>query len=273
MGTMKCRFSFALVLVVTLCSCGGSPSPTPPPPVNDFAIQVTPQSIFVPIGFSSATHQVSIVSTNGSSQPVSVSVNGLPQGVTMTPGAPFTVNAGSSQAVVFNAAPNVMPAVQQISFVATSGALTHTATTSVSIAQPVYAFVLRATVFINLPLLNTQDIYGFAIDGNTGAITSAAGPYTGLTETPYSVASATLPGGTFLFVGSSANPFSNHLTTLKVDPATGSLAQVSIVDFGNSGSRLLGVHPSGKFLYTTRADYTKNQFCIVAFRSTPKLPT
>jgi 6-phosphogluconolactonase (cycloisomerase 2 family) len=269
MGTMKDRFSFALVLVVTLCSCGGSPSPTPPP-ANDFAIQVTPQSVFVPIGFSSATYQVSIVSVNGSSQPVSVSVNGLPQGVTITPGAPFTVKAGSSQAVVFSAAPNVLPAVQQVSFVATSGSLTHTATTPVSVAHPVYAFVLRATVYINLPLLNTQDIYGFAVDANTGAITSTASPITGFYETPYSVLSATLPGGTFLFVGSSANPYSNHLTTFKVDPATGSLAQVSITDFGNTGASVLAVHPSGKFLYTTRADYTKNQFCIVAFLIDPQ---
>jgi Lactonase, 7-bladed beta-propeller len=253
---MKLKFPCAVILAATLCSCGGSP--TPP---SDFAID-SPQSVFVPIGFSSASFQVSIVSANGSHQPISISVTGLPQGVTTTPSSPFTINAGSSQAVVFNAAANVTANLQQVSFAATSGAMTHTALMSVSVAQPVYAFVARAGP-INLPIL-PSDVYEFAIDSNTGSITSPANPSTVFNEPPYYLATATLPGGTFLFVLSATGPFS-HLWTFKVDPATGTLTNGSTIDFGETEPRWLAVHPSGMFLYTDRADYTQNQFCIAAF--------
>ncbi len=118
---MKLTFFFALLLPVALTGCGSSPSTTTQTPAGDFAIQVSSQSAFVPIGFSSSSVQVSIVPTSGFSQPVSISVTGLPQGVTTTPAAPFTINAGSSQTVVFNAASNATANLQQVSLVATSG--------------------------------------------------------------------------------------------------------------------------------------------------------
>jgi Lactonase, 7-bladed beta-propeller len=266
---MKLVTPFVVVLTAFLCGCGSSPSTTTQAPAGDFAIRASSQSVFVPIGFSSGSIQVSIVPANGFSQPVSVSVTGLPQGVTTTPSAPFTINPGSRQTVVFNAASNATAILQPVSLVATSGALTHTNMVSISVAQPVYAFVLRAFVSINLPITNGQDIYGFAIDANTGAITSTVSPQTGLTETPNFLTAATLPGGTFLFVLSATGGFF-QLSTFKVDPATGSLTNVSSTDLGQIEVPWLAVHPSGKFLYTNHYDLFTGEYCTVAFLIDPQ---
>jgi hypothetical protein len=51
---------------------------TPPPP--DFTLNVSPWSIFVPIGASSSL-QLSVKAINGFNQAVTISVTGLPGGV------------------------------------------------------------------------------------------------------------------------------------------------------------------------------------------------
>ena len=69
----------------------------------DFSLSVSTQSVFVPIGARSGNVQLSVVASNGFSQPVSVLVSGLPMGVTSTPSSPFTMKAGTSQTVSFSA--------------------------------------------------------------------------------------------------------------------------------------------------------------------------
>jgi len=84
-----------------LCGCSSS-NPTMTGLTPDFSLSVSTQSVFVPTGVHSENVQLSIVASNGFSQPVSVSVRGLPMGVTSTPTSPFTMNAGTSQTVSFS---------------------------------------------------------------------------------------------------------------------------------------------------------------------------
>src|SRR5258708_2032136 len=71
-----------------------------------------------------------------------------------------------------------------------------------------------------MPLLNTNALYGFSIDGTTGALTpvSALSPYT--VGSPTSIAAD--PNGAVLFVGGSAG-----ISTFTISPTDGSLTFVN----------------------------------------------
>lgn len=64
--------------------------------------------------------------------------------------------------------------------------------------------------------------------------------------------------------------FYDTLASFKVDPATGSLTPVQTIELRDAsgeptGGNWLSAHPSGKFLYTQRADYLHQTFCILAY--------
>jgi 6-phosphogluconolactonase (cycloisomerase 2 family) len=260
---MKLKLSFALAIAAMSWGCGGSPSGMTTVPTADFALQVSAQTLFVPIGFNSSSFQISIVPTSGFTQPVSVSMTGLPQGVNTTPSAPFTISSGSSQTLVFNAPAGVTANVQQISVVATSGALTHTASVSLSIAQPVYAYV-------NDP--NSANIIGYSVDANTGAMTKLSAPVATLNASSQ-VLVATESAGTFLFMVTATGNYPNiqsQLLSYRVDSATGLWVPVEDrVPAQSTWEQVLGIHPSGNFLYTAVVDQQTNDYCIAAYRIDP----
>src|SRR5215469_7115985 len=226
--------SFGLMLVT---GCGGSRSAPPPP---DFALSVSPQSVFVPTVVGNGTMQVSIQALNGFSQPVSITLQGLPSGVTSAPASPFIMNAGTPQTVTFSAASGVSIGVQNITVQGTQGSLTHSSTFNLSVAAPVYAYVAGGSV-----------IAGYAVDANTGTVTTLPGsPVTLLPDFPIDLVAATESGGTFLYVLHEASAAAQTLSAYRVDQASGALSLVrSINNPPNSQQRSLTVHPSGKFLY------------------------
>lgn len=150
---------FALCVGLTVLSgCGSSNNSMAAPPAPDFSLNLSPQSLFVPIGVGSSSLQVSVQAFNGFNQAVSVSVTGLPTGVTTNPSSPFSVNAGNSQTVVFSATTGLQPGVQQVSFQGTSGALSHGSAISLSVANPVYAYLANGAP--QLPPNNITGIRG-----------------------------------------------------------------------------------------------------------------
>ena len=73
---------------------------------------------------------------NGFSGTVSVSVAGLPAGVTVAP-ATLTLATGTPQTLTFTAAANAVAGTSSVSVTGVSGALTHTATLTLTVAAPV----------------------------------------------------------------------------------------------------------------------------------------
>jgi len=117
----------SLMALVAHIGCGGGSSGggnPPPPPPADFTISLQPSSLVISQG-SSGTVQVSVAPVNGFSGQVSVSISGAPSGVTVTP-ATFNLSISAPQTVTVNAANNAVPAGATLSFVGTSGTLTHT---------------------------------------------------------------------------------------------------------------------------------------------------
>lgn len=98
---LVCPFLFAFLLADMGCG-SGSGSGTQPPVVPDFTLGVTPGTLVVTAG-SNAQFQVGLSAQNGFSGSVTVVVNGLPSGVTMSPASGFTLSAGNPQNVTLTA--------------------------------------------------------------------------------------------------------------------------------------------------------------------------
>jgi 6-phosphogluconolactonase (cycloisomerase 2 family) len=243
---------FALCVGLTVLSGCGSSNKSPPAP--DFTLNVSPQSLFVPIGVGSSSLQISVQAMNGFNQAVSVSVTGLPTGVKTTPSSPFSVSAGNSQTVVLSATTGIQPSLQQVPFQAASGTLSHSSTISLSVANAVYAYVASGGRNLSPP----YDIAGFAVDANTGAL-SAVQTTPLWPSYPTDLAAVLEPGGAFVFALMS----DGSLSSFRVDPGTGSLTPVQTIFYQQPDQFGLAVHPSGKFLYVQLST------CILAYLIDP----
>ncbi len=245
----------ALIVIATLIGCGGSSSPTPPTPPADFTLTVSPQNLFVPIGAGSGSTQVSIQAINNFAQSVSVSLSGLPAGVTTAPASPFMVMSGSNQTVTFTAASGLLPNLSNVTVSGTSGTLAHNSTLTVSIAKPSFAYVPTG----NAPSDPPYNLTGFAVDANTGAMSQVPGDPVNLSGAVYDLAVASEANASFvyaLFLDLTQNMYT--LAGYSVDPATGVLTALQTFSYPYaSGTSAIAVDPSGKFLYVVQSPCTQ----------------
>jgi hypothetical protein len=94
-----------IALFLALVHCGGGssqPPPPPPPPAPDFTLNVSPVSASAVVGNTTSPVMISFTPTNGFSSAVTVTLSGLPTGVTISPDSPLTIQLGGSQAVSFS---------------------------------------------------------------------------------------------------------------------------------------------------------------------------
>ena len=197
----------------------------------DFTLKAAPATLSLAPG---ASGQVTLSGTaiNGFSGAIAVAVDGLPTGVTVSPST-ISVTANKPVVVTLTAASDA-PATTtpaQVSFVGTSGTLTHTATVQLTITGPTGPpsdadFTLKATpATLSLaPGASGQVTLGTtAIDGFSGAIAVAVqGLPTGVTVSPSTI--SVTPN----------NPLVVTLTAASNAPATPTPVQVRLV--GTSGN-------------------------------------
>lgn len=118
----------AFVLALAGCAgSNGSSSLPPPPPPADFTLSVSPTSVSVIQGATSAPITVSVVAANGFTGTVSVTAAGLPAGVTTSPAFPVGVSAGSPQPFTVTVPANTAAGDSTITLHGTSGSLAHDA--------------------------------------------------------------------------------------------------------------------------------------------------
>ncbi len=137
-------FAFTCLLslgLLGLTGCSGSGTSTT---VHaDFALTAAPTTLSIPVG---GTGQISVSAAvvNGFSQPVAVSLAGLPSGVTVSP-TTLTLAPGTAQSVTLTAAATATAGSGTLTLNATSGSLTHTATVAVTVAPAPGNFTLSVT--------------------------------------------------------------------------------------------------------------------------------
>ncbi len=126
------------MLVVLLCisggvlGCGSSSTPTPPP-AADFNLSISPAQVTASLGTASPTVSVSIASLNGFSSSVTVTLSGLPAGLTTQPAGPFTIPAGGSQAFDFSVPLSSSVGVVSVQAAAASGSISHSGQISLTV--------------------------------------------------------------------------------------------------------------------------------------------
>jgi hypothetical protein len=121
------------------------------------------------------------------------------------------MNDGTSQTVSFRAQSGTKPALQRISFQATSGTVSRSSAISLSVANPVYAYVAS----LNPP----PNILGYSVDANSGKVSELSAPPASLPSFPEDIVGASETGGAFLFVLTSdaTSQSSRTLSSFKVD--------------------------------------------------------
>jgi hypothetical protein len=133
------KFAALGMLSWFLAGCGGGnveTTPPPPPPLPpDFSISVSPATLALGIGDGQMI-TVSATAVNAFTAGINVSVSGLPAGVTAAP-ATFSLSPGNQQQMTITAASSAQPTMATLIFQGTSGSLSHSTQTSLSIVAQV----------------------------------------------------------------------------------------------------------------------------------------
>lgn len=125
-----------LVLAV-IFGCGGSQGSSTPPPPPSFAIAANPFSVSISAS-SNAQVGLTLTPENGFSGTVTVSLSGLPSGVTASPSSPFTLPS-TGLTLTLTADASVANGSYALTFQGTSGSLTSSVPVSLTI-EPLASF-------------------------------------------------------------------------------------------------------------------------------------
>ncbi|MBZ5541762.1 MAG: IPT/TIG domain-containing protein [Acidobacteriia bacterium] len=141
MGRVRRFFSILFFLAAfggsTGCGGGGSSAgqqvvpPTPSAP--DFSLTISPNSLALTGGTTSAPATLSVGALHGFSGNVQVTLSGLPAGLPSSPVSPFSVPGGGSQSVVFGAVQPLAAGSYTVTAQASTGSLSHSASLSITV--------------------------------------------------------------------------------------------------------------------------------------------
>jgi hypothetical protein len=176
-----------------LAGCGGSssgsesPAPAPIATGPDFSLSASPQSVALAPGASEVL-DLSATVLNGFSGVVTVTVTGLPAGVTQGDSS-YTLTEGVVTQVTLTAAPTVSSSITAITVTASSGTLTHTAQVELTTGTAADYSLTTSTAAVSLVASSSQTITVTANAESefTGAVSgTVTGLPTGVTASPSS---------------------------------------------------------------------------------------
>jgi hypothetical protein len=221
-----CFRSLQLALIVmslTAASCGGgstSQQQPPPPPSPDFGISTNSQSLMLTQG-ASTTVRVSIAALNGFTGTVSVTISGLPSGVTGSPSSPFNVTPGTPQTVMLTASGSAGLGSFPLSIQGTSGNLQH--------SVPATLQVLTSQLASFSVTLNNSEL-SFSQGGSASTIVGLTLNSAGNSNFTVNFSISGLPTGVQAAFGLNPFPFGQPATSLGLSASSNAgLANYSTV--------------------------------------------
>jgi Bacterial Ig domain len=162
---LTCTFLPAalICLAAAFTGCGQA---GPPPLTGDFSASVSPDSASVVVGNSSPIILVSITPQNGFTGTVSISLQGVPEGVSVIPAASFSVDAGGSQSVTFVVTGSAPVGPSSITFLASSGRLSHRTQFSLTAEAMVSTYQIGSLLYLESG--TTTDTARMGLETNWG---------------------------------------------------------------------------------------------------------
>ena len=193
--------------------------------LQDFGIMLSTASITANAGGSDSSFAVTTTSQHGFTSSVTIALSGLPSGARTSPASPFTLAAGSTQAVVLSVPATVSPGSFTLMIRATSATLTHSATLALTV-DPLSDFSIAAlpsTVTANAG--GSSSTFAVSITGQNGFTDPVMITLSGLPA-----GSTTSPASSFSVV-----PGSSQSVDLSV-PATVFAGNFTLTASGNSAA-------------------------------------
>lgn len=127
---LGCVFLSAIAGLLT--GCGSGRQPVQPAPQPDFTITASASSVALTPGGAAQAVALSATALYGFTGSIQVTINGLPAGVTASPGA-LSLVPGMPQQVSFSAAASSASASVSVQFTGAAGALSHSISLSLSV--------------------------------------------------------------------------------------------------------------------------------------------
>jgi arylsulfate sulfotransferase len=179
---MRSRFPLlcAVSVLTILTGCGGGTSGNPATGSGDFSLAIVPSSITITPGGAAQAVTLAASPMNGFSGNVSVAVGSLPSGVTATP-MTLSIAPGGLQQISVSASSAAVAGSATISLQATSGSLSHSVTTALTVSPVAPAAstnaVLSSSSFdFGNNLVNNALIQSVTTVTNTGTTTLTLNP-------------------------------------------------------------------------------------------------
>jgi hypothetical protein len=248
--------ALSILSVLPVIGCGGqpgtvpvvstpapTPTPTPAPPVlaPNFTLSASVSGTETPQGNDTAvmTGSLSAAAQNGFNAPISVTISGLPNGVTLASGrsadGSISLQAGVGSSLTFVVAYYTVPGSYVLTFTGTSGTLAPVTTTAtVVVTEPAGGVLPAPGMFSMVPATNPVIVCNVSTDifnGDTVCYANATGTSPGPpTTVPLQTAlvlTFSPPSGCS---GSATVYFSmpvNNVGILEFDPSTDSQADVT----------------------------------------------
>jgi hypothetical protein len=247
--------SLIVTLLVTIAGaitgCGGTQAPSDPA-IPDFTLGVSPSAASVIGGTTGQSVSVLANAVNGFATAVTVSMSGLPSGVTAKPGT-LTLTPGVAQNMTFTADATVASGTATVTLTGISGTLSHSTTLALTTtAAPVPDFsltvaptsqtVVQGTMGTALSVQATP-VNGFtspvAVD-ITGLPAGVTASPASLTLTPGTAQNVTLTASSSAASGVATVTFTgtagalSHTATLALTVQTPAIPDVTTYHFDNS---------------------------------------
>jgi hypothetical protein len=212
----------SLLFAMTGCGSGSQTSSSSGAQTPDFTLTVAIPDLSLAEG-GTQTGYVTASGINGFTGAISISISGLPSGVTAN-STTFSLSAPGIQAITFSAAANA-PAVSTatVTVQAVSGSITHTTSFSITVlGPPTFTLSLQpSSLILDRSTSNTIQVSAKGVNGFTGLVTvSISGLPTGVTA---SQTTFYLPANSSTVITLTAGATASGTATIQFNGSSGSL--------------------------------------------------
>ena len=261
------RVVSACVLSLFLQACSNNTSSSPgtstPTPTADFTLTASPTTATLNAN-GSLQITLSTTASNGFTGTVAIALAGLPQGVTASPST-ISLTPGTPQTVTLAAAASVAAGTTSVTFTGTSGSLSHTASTSLTVV-PMQDFTLTVSPSqVTAVAGGTAAQVSVRADGvngfNSNVAVAIAGLPAGVTASPASLTLVPGAAQTVTFTASAAALAST--ATITFTATAGSLAHTATTSLTVQAAGAAAIPDVATYHYNTMRNGVNAQETIL----------